>query len=127
MTDDSSITDVVLGKISEKFGSSETLQKIKFGRGAVGKIAVIAVAGTAALAIASLRLTPEGAVFAIVVIGLVLVCSLGAVLFVVHKQPELAVLEGMELVRYKQVTIGGHEYAPEVLSLPVPDPKVRRP
>jgi hypothetical protein len=118
-----SVTDAVLNKISEKVGSSESLQKIKFGRGTVGKIAVITVFCLVALAAPSLRLSPSGAVFAVAVMLTVFLCSLGAILFVVCKQPELAVLEGMELVRYKQVTIGSKDYTPERLQLPIPDPQ----
>jgi len=123
MADDSSITDAVLRTIEDRLGSSETFQKIKFGRGAVGKIAVVAVGCAFALATASFRLTGNGAVVAVIVIGIFGLCSLGSILFVIHKQPELAVLEGMELVRYKQLTMGAKGYIPETFQLPVPDPK----
>jgi len=47
-----------------------------------------------------------------------------AILYIVQKQPELAVLEGMELVRYKQVTLGTKDFVPEGELPPVPDPKL---
>lgn len=123
MSDKSKITDAVLDRISEKFGSSETLHSIKFGRGAVGKIAVISAFCFVALGGTSFRLDANGAMLAVGVIGVVFLCAVGAVVLIIHKQPELAVLEGMELVRYKQVTIGAKGYTPETLTLPVPDPK----
>jgi hypothetical protein len=124
LADKPSITDTVLDKISERIGSSESLQRIKFGRGAVGKIAVVAVACAVATGAVAFHISPTGELAVLGVIGIIFIGSILAILRVIDKQPELAVLEGMELVRYKQVTIGSKDYVPLLETLPVPDPKL---
>lgn len=105
--EDRSITDVVLEKIYSQLGaSSETLHKIKFGRGVVGKIAVVAVFALCAIAVASVHVSENGALIAIGAVVLLAIVVLAAILFVVTKQPELALLEGAELVMYKHMALG---------------------
>ena len=86
--------------------SSETLHKIKFGRGVVGKIAVVAVFALGAIAVASVHVSPNGALIAIGAVVLLSFFVLSAILLVVMKQPELALLEGAELVMYKHMALG---------------------
>jgi hypothetical protein len=123
MPENPSITDAVVGKISAQLGtSSETLHKIKFGRGAVGKVAVIAVFAILGIAGVGLRLTGEGALLSIGAILFIVLCVLGVIVFVVIRQPELAVLEGTELVLYKQVTLAAKGSNLNRQLPPVPDP-----
>ena len=101
------ITDAILEKLSSQLGaSSETLHKIKFGRGVVGKIAVVAVFALGAIAVASVHVSPNGALIAIGAVVLLSFFVLSAILLVVMKQPELALLEGAELVMYKHMALG---------------------
>jgi hypothetical protein len=120
-----SITDVVLDKISSRVGaSSETLQKVKFGRGTVGKIAIIAVFSLGAISVATFHLAGTQALIGIGALVLITLAVLALILYVVIFRPELAVLEGAELVMYKQVTLGMKE-TPHIPSarpiLPVAD------
>jgi len=104
---DKSITDAVLDKISSHIGaSSETLQKVKFGRGTVGKLAIIGVSSLAAISLAAVHLTGNQALIGIGAMVVITLSVLGLILYVVVYRPELAVLEGTELVMYKQVTLG---------------------
>jgi len=45
------------------------------------------------------------------------------IIVIILKQPELAVLEGMELVQYKQVTLGSKTFTPIAETPAIPDPK----
>jgi hypothetical protein len=124
LPDDTPSSDVVDRIWSHLGGSAEALQKIKFGSGAVGKLAVIAVAAVLAISFATTRTTPAGALIGILAIVFLVLCTIAATLYVVATKPELAVLEGMQVVRYKQLTLGAKGYSPETESLPIPDPKV---
>jgi len=105
--------DAVIENLSSRIGaSSETVQKIKFGRGAVGKIAIIAVAAVTGLAAVGLR---GGAAFTYFTLGSILVITLaclGLIFYIVCNRPELAVMEGAELVMYKHVQLAAKGYTP---------------
>ena len=117
-----SVSDTVKEVVLSQLGvTSESLHKIKLGRGAVGKITVITAAALIAIGGVGLKLSDVGALPILVAIGalvLIALAGLGCVLYVITKQPEIAVLEGAELVLYKQITLGvkGHP----VLSPPTP-------
>jgi hypothetical protein len=124
MTDDPSITDTILRGISSRLGTSaQTIQKIKFGRGAVGKIAIVAVFALSGVAVIGTRLSGDSAI--LVGIGAIVLIALAVLivmLVVILKRPEMAVLEGMEVVHYKHLTIGAKDFQPENELPPVPDP-----
>jgi hypothetical protein len=86
--------------------STETVQKIRFGRGAVGKISVIAVTAFAAIAGMALRLGANAIYVGIGGVVLVALVSFALIFYIICKRPELAVLEGAELVMYQHVTLG---------------------
>ena len=47
----------------------------------------------------------------------------GSILYIVKTRPEVAVMEGMELVQYKQITLSAKGYSPPDSVLPpIPDP-----
>jgi hypothetical protein len=122
--DEGSITDAILTRLSQS--SSESLHKIKFGSGAVGKITLAAVFAFLAIGASAFKMGASGAVVGVIAIVLIFLAMLAAIIYIVQKQPELAVLEGMELVRYKQITIGAKDFKPEKELPPVPDPKIPR-
>jgi hypothetical protein len=117
-----SVSDTVKEVVLSQLGvTSESLHKIKLGRGAVGKISVITAAALIAIGGVGLKLSDGGAFPILVVIGalvLIALAGLGCVLYVITKQPEIAVLEGAELVLYKQITLGVK--GQPVLSPPTP-------
>jgi hypothetical protein len=125
MANDKPLTDTLRDAVMGQLGiSGESLQKIKLGRGAVGKITVISVAALLAIAAVGLKVTGSPSVLTVVVVlGLVALAALGCVLYVVIKQPEIAVLEGAELVLYKHLTLGakGQPLLPAG-SVPIPEP-----
>src|SRR5579872_2122718 len=59
----------VLDKIAERFGSSSSLQKIKFGRGVVGKLAGTGIAAIVALVYMSSRLSQDRAFDDVLIVG----------------------------------------------------------
>ena len=122
LSEDKNIAETVLSKLSEF--SAESLHKIKFGSGAVGKISLAAIFAFLALAAATMKMGATGAVVDVVAIVVIFVSMVIAIIYIVQRQPELAVLEGMELVRYKQVTIGAKDFKPDKELPPVPDPKI---
>ena len=81
-------------------------------------VAFIAIGGAAIKAGAS------GTTICVASILVIFVLMLAAIVLIILKQPELAVLEGMELVHYKRVTIGAKGFNPEKELPPVPDPKL---
>jgi len=115
MIEKPSITDVILGRISSHLGASaETLHKVKFGRGTVGKVALVAIFAIAAIGVSTYRLDGEVAIFGIGAVVVVTLSVLGLILYIVIERPELAVLEGMELVQYKQITLGAKNMPPSI-------------
>jgi hypothetical protein len=127
-----SITDQILDKITARLGaSSETLHKVKFGRGTVGKVAIIAVASLTAIGAATFHLEGTNALIGIGALVLITFAVLGIILYVVVARPELAVLEGTELLMYKQITLGikdnpqiANSSDPPVLPVPIDRPQL---
>lgn len=118
-----SILNALRDKISALLGaSSETVQKIKFGRGAVGKIAVIAVAGFAAIVALAHGLGAGVAYLALGVVALIVITSLGLILYILSKRPEMAVMEGSELVMYQHVQLAAKGVSLPPPGNPVPPP-----
>jgi O-antigen ligase len=120
-----SIADQILSKVTSTLGvSSESLYKIKFGSGAVGKLSWIAFVALLAIGIGISRSGPNGVLIGIAAVLVVFLCATGAILYIVKVRPEVAVMEGMELVRYKQITLAakGHTQDSSLTLPPVPDP-----
>jgi hypothetical protein len=120
-----SLSDDLRDRLLAQLGiTGESLQKIKLGRGAVGKITVISV--VALIAIAGVGYKVSGTVALLAVVGLlalVFLCTLGCILYIAVKQPEIAVLEGAELVLYKHITLGikgQPALAPAAAAMPEP-------
>lgn len=107
-TEGKGVREVLRDAIFQQLGvSSESLQKIKLGRGAVGKITVIAVAALTTVGLVGWRVSGNAAIMSVVGgLCLIALAALGCVLYVIVKQPDIAVLEGAELVLYKHVTLG---------------------
>lgn len=129
MPEDKSIADAVSEKLSAYVGSSaDSLHKVKFGRGAVGKIAVIIAVALIALGSIGVRVGGTGGLVVGGGIVLVTLAGLGVILYIVMARPELAVLEGTELVMYKHVTTLAAKGIPEIPASPViPDPSGKPP
>jgi hypothetical protein len=105
--------------------TSESLHRIKLGRGAVGKITVIAVAALIAIGAVGLKLSNAGFILAVVaILGIVALSGLACILYVIIKQPEMAVLEGAELVLYKQITLGVKGQPSLLPQTPVPETSI---
>lgn len=119
--DDRSIIDLIWERVSSRLGgSSETVQKIKFGRGAVGKISVIAVTAFVAIGGMAIRLGSDAIYVGIGGVVFVTLASFALILYIVCKTPELAVMEGAELVMYQHVQLAAKGYTPNPSEIPVP-------
>jgi hypothetical protein len=105
--------DAVWENVNSRLGvTSDTVQKIKFGRGAVGKISIVAVASVTGIAAVGLR---GGANFIYMAMGsivLITLACLGLIFYIICNRPELAVMEGAELVMYKHVQLAAKGYTP---------------
>lgn len=119
------IREALLGQLGT---SAESLQKIKLGRGAVGKITVITVVALLSIAAVGYRITGTPYILALVgIIAFIALAALACILYVIVKQPEIAVLEGAELVLYKHVTLGVKDRPSLPSSPPIPEPPVLPP
>lgn len=78
----------------------------------MGKVALIAVFSVAAISLSTYRLTGNAALAGIAAIVLVTLAVLGVIFYIVVRRPELAVMEGMELVQYQQITLGAKGISP---------------
>jgi hypothetical protein len=107
-----------LGKL---FGSSGTIRRLSFG-GVSGRLTAVIIAAVAGIAFVSRNTTPTGALIAILAIVFVVVIMAVVVLFVVNKNPELATLEGIHVIHYKQMVVGAKDFVPPREFPPVPDP-----
>ena len=90
-------------------------------------MAVVFVVGIAAIGFGLLRLGQTGALVGIILIFLLCAIAAGLIAFIVVRQPELAVMEGMEVIHYKQLSMGTKDYTPTGELPPVPDPKALPP
>jgi len=118
-------TSGTLVKLLDQLGiAGEFVQKIKFGHGVVGKIAIVAVAALIALGAIGYRgATPTVQTFAIVLVGLIVIGVVTAILIFAKRHPDLASLEGAELILWYQLGLGAKGvHAPKGLP-PVQDPK----
>ena len=93
----------------------EQLDRIKLGRGVVGKSSYVAAAAFLVLAVAAVRITGS-TLFAILIVAAVLLFLIYFIgtLWFAAKNPGLALLEGAELIQWRQMDMG----AKGVTSLP---------
>lgn len=123
MAADKPIADAITDRLSAQIGASaDSLQKIKFGRGAVGKIAVVIAVSLIAVGAIGVRIGGSGGLILGGGLVLITLSGLGVILYIVIARPELAVLEGAELIMYKHVTLAA-KGLPSVPDSPLmPDP-----
>lgn len=123
MADERPIAEIIAERLSAHIGASaESLQKVKFGRGAVGKIAVITAVALLALAAIGVRLGASGGLLVGAGVVVITLAALGVILYILVARPELAVLEGAELIMYKHVSMAakGVKTLPDSPVLPAP-------
>jgi hypothetical protein len=104
-------------------GAGESLHKLRLGRGFVGKLSVVAIAAIAAVAYVAAK--AGGATLAwgaIVAVCLVFGAALWGTLWVISAHPELALMEGAELVMWQQLKTAVKGEPPFIDSVPIPDP-----
>jgi hypothetical protein len=95
-------------KIAEGAGlNAEALDRIKLGRGIVGKSSYVAAAVVLVLGAVALR-TSSVALLAVVVVAAVVVFVLFffGILWFATRNPGLALLEGAELIQWRQMDMG---------------------
>jgi hypothetical protein len=123
VAEDKPLPEIIAERLSAYVGSSaDSLHKVKFGRGAVGKVAVIIAVALLALGAIGVRVGGTGGLVLGGGIVAVTLAGLGVILYVVIWRPELAVLEGTELVMYKHVTLGAKGLTQIPNSPVIPDP-----
>lgn len=123
LADDKPIAEIIAERLSAHIGASaDSLQKVKFGRGAVGKIAVITAIALLALAAIGVRLGTNGGLLLGVGVIVITIAALGVIFYILHARPELAVLEGAELIMYKHVSMAakGITTLPDSPVIPAP-------
>jgi hypothetical protein len=112
----------ILNKIPQLAASSEALQKIKFGSGAVSKLVWLGCVAFVSIAFLGKNLSATGGLIALVGIFILAIAIVAAVLLMVFKRPEAAAMEGMELVYYAGLQLGAKGISPNRTALPIPDP-----
>ena len=119
-----------LGKLVEQMGiAAESVQRLKFGRGVVGKITVICGAAVIAIGAISLRLTePFLQMTALWLVLGIFLLALGAIIWFAKRHPDLASLEGAELILWHQLRLGAKGIsAPPEEATPITDPAASPP
>jgi hypothetical protein len=96
------------------------VQKIKFGRGAVGKISVIAVAAVIAVGAMAVRIGANAVYMGIGAVSVIALGSFVLIGYIVCKRPELAVMEGAELVMYQHAQLAAKGLTPNPSDRPGP-------
>jgi hypothetical protein len=123
LSDPQDILGRILSKIPQLAASSEALQKIKFGSGAVSKLVWLGCVAVIAIALLARYLTQSGVLIALGAILLVVFVVIGVVVLLIFKKPEAAAMEGMELVYYTGLQLGAKGISPDQTVLPIPDPR----
>ena len=95
-------------KIAEGAGLNvEAFDRIKLGRGVVGKVSYVAAAALLVLAAAALRISGvwlfAGLIGATVIVFLAYIMG---ILWFATKNPGIALLEGAELIQWRQMEMG---------------------
>lgn len=89
----------------------------------MGRLVTLAAAAVVAIGYATGHATQNGALIGMIAIVVVVLIVAAVTLYVVATKPELAILEGTQVFRYKQLlTIGAKDYSPGNELPPVPDP-----
>lgn len=103
--------DLDLPKILEKYGiNSESLHKIHFGQGVVGKSSLVAIAACATIAFIASRFHGDwflASALAAIVIGFP--WYIRKITRFAKKNPELALMEGATLLAWKQTQLAAKE------------------
>ncbi|MBI4608959.1 MAG: hypothetical protein HY726_08125 [Candidatus Rokubacteria bacterium] len=108
-------------KILEGLGfSGESLERVRLGRGVVGKTTYVALGALALLSIVAWRLNDPQLLLVIAGVGalLFLIYFIGILVFA-NRNPATALLEGAELLRWRQ-----YDLAAKGLPNPPPTPAI---
>lgn len=110
-------------KILEEIGITEGLDKIKLGRGVIGKSTYVAIAALGVLALVASRVTNEWFLISIAV-GVVLL--FGAFFFgsmkYAKENPGAALLEGAELITWRKQELAAKHLPNPPTTPPILDP-----
>ncbi len=95
---------VNIGKVLEGFGlSEESVDRLKLSRGVVGRTTYVALGLVIVLGIVAWRVPTENLLAIASIAALAFLAYFGGVLWFAHKNPGVALLEGAELLRWKQI------------------------
>lgn len=99
--------DDISKKLQEAGVSASALDRIRFARGVVGKSSYVAGAAFLTLVSVAWSLRDPGYLLALALIVLVLfICYFVGVLWFAHRHPGEALLEGAELIHWRQLEMG---------------------
>ena len=116
-------SNATLGQLLKSFGlSEESVERIRLGRGVVGRTTYAAVAALFVLAVVAWRADPSMLIWiAVLAVGLFVLYFLGVLIFA-ERNPGTALLEGAELLRWRQSELAakGLDSIPPVPALPEP-------
>jgi hypothetical protein len=96
-----------LGELLKDVGvSQESLESVRLGRGVVGKATFALISIAALLGVVASRLSTGWMLLAVAALGVaVFVVYLFRILSFAEEHPDLALLEGAELVKWKQIDV----------------------
>lgn len=116
-------SNATLGQLLKSFGlSEESVERIRLGRGVVGRTTYAAVAALFVLAVVASRADSTMLIWiAVLAVGLFALYFLGVLIFA-ERNPGTALLEGAELLRWRQSELAakGLDSIPPVPALPEP-------
>lgn len=110
---DESLSDGLLSAVLTKVGASEYLQRFRFG-GVVGKLAMVGVICILVIGGVALKLSNQWfLISAIAVVAGVAVFIVIKVINFADRHPELALLEGADLLRWQQMQLEAKGMGPQ--------------
>ncbi len=116
-------SNATLSQLLKSFGlSEESVERIRLGRGVVGRTTYAAVAALFVLAVVAWRADPSMLIWiGLLAVGLFVLYFLGVLIFA-ERNPGTALLEGAELLRWRQSELAakGLDPIPPAPALPEP-------
>lgn len=92
--------------------SESSLDRVRLAQGVVGKSSYVAGTALLALLVVAYSLKDSGYLFAVACFVLILFFGyFGGVLWFANKHPDMALLEGAELVKWRQIEMAAKETA----------------
>jgi hypothetical protein len=96
--------------------SAEALDRVRLAQGVVGKTSYVIAAAIFALAVVAFSLKESSYLFGVaIILLLIVVFYICSILWFAHKHPGESLLEGAELIKWRQLDIAAKNIPPDIL------------